>query len=68
MDVSDTKSPFESAVLVRSDTVKTFFGGISDMTLWRWMQNRDFPAPKKIAGRNYWDSSEVEQWRTDHAT
>ena len=52
--------------LIRSDTVKAWFGDISDMTLWRWVHHRDFPAPVKLCGRNYWDPTEVERWQLDN--
>lgn len=51
--------------LIRSATVKASFGGISDMTLWRWIRHRQFPKPRKIAGRNYWDPREVDAWRAE---
>lgn len=53
--------------LIKSATVKTLFGGISDMTLWRWVQYRGFPKPYKIAGRNYWQPDDIEQWRLTNA-
>jgi predicted DNA-binding transcriptional regulator AlpA len=48
--------------LIRSSTVKAMFDGISDMTLWRWIKQRGFPAPTKLHGRNYWNPEEIEQW------
>jgi predicted DNA-binding transcriptional regulator AlpA len=53
--------------LIRSATVKDIFDGISDMTLWRWVQMRDFPKPIKISGRNYWDPDQIEQWYQERA-
>lgn len=70
MSVTQSNTQFSdhlSSPLIRNATVRAYFGGISDMTLWRWRVNRDFPAPKKICGRNFWDASEVEQWRQDNA-
>ena len=55
-------------VLVRSTTVKESFGGISDMTLWRWIKYRDFPKPTKLNGRNYWSPADIEQWKEAQAT
>jgi len=42
--------------------VRELCGGISDMTLWRWVQDRDFPKPIYIARRRYWREVEVLQW------
>jgi predicted DNA-binding transcriptional regulator AlpA len=40
-------------VYLSAPQVKYRYGGISDMTLWRWL-NKDFPKPVVIAGRRYW--------------
>lgn len=37
-------------------------GDISDMTLWRWLNERDFPQPVQIARRRYWKESDIIQW------
>ena len=37
-------------------------GGISDMTLWRWINDRDFPQPVYIGNRRYWKESDVLAW------
>ncbi len=36
--------------------VRERYGGISDMTLWRWLRdpNLQFPKPIVINGRRYW--------------
>ena len=38
---------------------KNFLGGISAMTEYRWWQ-RGFPRPKKVNGRNYYTTEQVE--------
>ncbi len=38
---------------------------ISNMSLWRWVQNGDFPAPFYVRGRRYWRQSTVEKWFED---
>ncbi len=40
------------------------FGGISDMTLWRWAQDSKlgFPKPTVIKGRKFYDLAEIEAW------
>src|SRR5215213_7972081 len=42
-----------------------FFGGISDMTLWRWLQDEElgFPRPLVINGRRYWRENEIVAWQ-----
>ena len=45
-----------------SRQVRELCGGVSDMTIWRWMRQRDFPRPTKIASRNYWSEREIAEW------
>ena len=44
---------------------KLFAGGISDMTLWRWMhdENMAFPRPIVINRRRYFRASEIEAFQ-----
>lgn len=39
-------------------------GGISDMTLWRWLNDTalNFPRPVYIGRRRYWREAEVVAW------
>lgn len=49
--------------LATSAAVREHIGGISDMTLWRWITRRGFPRPHmKVGGRRYWRWSDVENW------
>lgn len=67
-DIETNASPSNLLTpLIRSETVKRTFGGISDMTLWRWIQYRQFPKPQKIAGRSYWKAEQVMAWAEDNA-
>jgi predicted DNA-binding transcriptional regulator AlpA len=45
--------------------VRALFGGVSQMTLWRWLQDESlgFPKPTMIRGRRYWDADSVEAFR-----
>ncbi len=63
----DHQEGTQLTALVRSTTVKESFGGISDMTLWRWIQYREFPKPTKLNGRNYWVPSDIERWIQNQA-
>jgi predicted DNA-binding transcriptional regulator AlpA len=44
--------------------VRELCGGISDMSLWRWLADRelDFPRPVYIARRRYWKEAEILDW------
>ena len=44
--------------------VRELNGGISDMTLWRWMHRDDlkFPRPVYIGRRRYWKEAEIIAW------
>jgi predicted DNA-binding transcriptional regulator AlpA len=50
--------------LIPSAVVREICGGISDMSLWRWLNNHDlaFPRPVVIQRRRYWWKSDVEAW------
>ncbi|WP_370275110.1 helix-turn-helix transcriptional regulator [Pararhodobacter marinus] len=39
-------------------------GGISDMTLWRWLSDQalNFPRPIYLGRRRYWREAEVLAW------
>jgi predicted DNA-binding transcriptional regulator AlpA len=43
--------------------------GISDMTVWRWLQNTSlsFPAPIRINGRRFWRLNELEAWEASRS-
>lgn len=47
---------------IQAATVREICGGISDMTLWRWLKERDFPRPIYIAGRRFWREADVLAW------
>lgn len=42
--------------------VRALCGDISDMSLWRWIADRDFPKPVYIARRRYWREADVIAW------
>ena len=45
------------------------YGGISEMTLWRWEHDEKLGLPKalEINGRKYYALSEVEAWERQRA-
>jgi predicted DNA-binding transcriptional regulator AlpA len=50
--------------LIKAETVRELCGGVSDMTIWRWMADPalNFPKPIKVRIRRYWRESEVYAW------
>jgi len=44
--------------------VRTVCGDVSDMTLWRWLNDPalHFPKPIYIARRRYWKEAEIIAW------
>jgi len=53
--------------LIPSKTVRVILGGVSDMTIWRWLHDEnykhlDFPKPIKIATRRYWKKHKIEDF------
>lgn len=44
--------------------VRLRYGGISDMSLWRWLADPDleFPQPERIRKRRYWRASRLDAW------
>lgn len=50
--------------LIKAETVRELCGGVSDMTLWRWLADRalNFPKPIYIARRRYFREAEILEW------
>src|SRR5262245_55662563 len=51
-------------VFATSGQVKNRYGGVSDMTLWRWSQDPEmkFPAPYYFGRIRHWKIAELDQW------
>jgi predicted DNA-binding transcriptional regulator AlpA len=49
---------------IPSNATREVCGGISDMTLWRWLNDPalQFPKPIYIGRRRYWKEAEVLAW------
>ena len=45
--------------LVSQPQVRGIFGGISDMTIWRWRQAGILPEPITIRNRNFWRTTVI---------
>jgi predicted DNA-binding transcriptional regulator AlpA len=48
--------------LITAAEVRRRCGGISDMSLWRWLDSETlgFPRPVYIMRRRFWDADEIE--------
>lgn len=48
--------------LIPAKEIRAMFGSVSDMTLWRWLQDESlgFPRPTVIRNRRYWDADAIE--------
>lgn len=56
--------------LIPAPSVREMVGGITEVTLWRWLNQPEyaalnFPKPVKIATRNYWRVGDIESWIAD---
>ncbi|WP_282129026.1 helix-turn-helix transcriptional regulator, partial [Roseobacter litoralis] len=60
MNTSDTVSTRR----IQAQRVREICGGISDMSLWRWLNDPalNFPKPIYIARRRYWKEADVLAW------
>lgn len=49
---------------IQANAVRELCGDISDMSLWRWLNNPDlsFPKPIYIGRRRYWKEADVLAW------
>ena len=41
--------------------VKARYGGISDMTIWRWVRDGLLPQPVKFNGQNHWTDEQLQE-------
>jgi len=50
--------------LISANAVRDLCGGVSDMSIWRWLNNpaMSFPKPVYIAKRRYWREAEIVAW------
>ncbi|WPL17554.1 hypothetical protein Thiowin_02579 [Thiorhodovibrio winogradskyi] len=49
-----TQNQAEDDRLITAEEVRRIAGGISDMTLWRWLKRGILPPPLVIERRRYW--------------
>lgn len=50
--------------LISASDVRTMFGKVSDMTIWRWLKDPalNFPRPIYVQRRRFWRETEVLEW------
>lgn len=55
--------------LLTAKQVRQRYGGISDMSLWRWLRAPElkFPKPLLINGRRYWRLVDLGRWEDQHS-
>ncbi|RWA76661.1 MAG: AlpA family phage regulatory protein [Mesorhizobium sp.] len=41
---------------------------VSDMTIWRWLREQDFPQPVYIGRLRFWRLSDIEEWEARQAS
>jgi predicted DNA-binding transcriptional regulator AlpA len=62
----ETLEPIDrnSHQLISAVDLRELFGGVTDMTISRWLKNEtlNFPKPIWIATRRYWYEAEVIEW------
>jgi len=53
-----------SPCYISATKLRARYGGISDMTIWRWLadQSLAFPRPLIINRRRFWRLDELEAW------
>lgn len=59
-----TSPTLEENRLVTANPVREMLGGVSDMTLWRYLADPElnFPKPIVINRRRYWREADVVAW------
>jgi len=60
------RGEIEQGKYLPSRPLRRRYHDISDMTLWRWLNDDElgFPRPVIINGRRYWLISELEAWES----
>lgn len=66
----ETGAASHATRLIGVADVRTMFGDISDMTLWRWLKDADlqFPKPIYVQRRRFWREAELIEWISNQPT
>lgn len=53
-----------SPKLITARQLRDLLGSVSDMTVWRWLNDpaKAFPQPVYIGKRRYWREAEIHAW------
>jgi predicted DNA-binding transcriptional regulator AlpA len=56
-------------VFLSSRHVRKRYNNMSDMSLWRWLNDEalNFPQPLRINRRRYWRLADLERWERERA-
>ena len=54
----------EQTGILNSKQVRRLCGNVTDMTLFRWINDEtlNFPKPRYVRGRRYWRAEDVYAW------
>ena len=55
------------ATMITARTVREICGGVSDMSIFRWLRDSGFPHPTYHNRRRYWREDQVREWWSDRS-
>jgi len=58
-----------ATVYLNAPQVRSRYGNVCEMTLWRWLHDEklNFPRPHRINGRRFWKAAELAAWERTRA-
>ena len=68
-DASPAWTVADDEVLLTAQQVRARLGGISSMTLWRWLGSEivQFPQPTlRVNKRRFWSTGSIRRWLAEH--
>lgn len=61
----------DDEILLTAQQICAKFGGISQMTLWRWLDSDvvRFPKPTlRVNKRRFWSTESIRRWMAEHSS
>jgi len=55
------------SVFINANQVRARYGGVSHMTLLRWMDAEGFPAATYFGRKRFWKLEQLESWERERA-